>query len=160
VIRAAIRSTGVFIKNQPVRAFALLCVAITSAYVMWMGYKHSDVLTEPGWCNRVLNADKMTNSESGFDALQACIGLLTIQLKATATNSHIYAGVIALCLLALMVIVVAGGHLSFTSPLGSANVGGNETPAAKAAKETADAAVEKSQEIAAKPAVGTNGEDG
>lgn len=112
-----IRSLVAFVRNQPVRAFALLCVAITSGYVMWMGYRLSNILASPGWCNRTLKADQIA-PDSKFDALQACIGLLTVQLKAIATNSHIYAGVIALCLLALMVIVVAGGHLSFNAPGG------------------------------------------
>ena len=132
---------GSFIKNQPVRAFALLCVAITSGYVMVMGWRLTTILSSPGWCNRTLAADKVTNSN--FDALASCIGILTIQLKSLATQSHIYAGVIALCLLALMVIVVAGGHLSFTAPGGiGANVG-----ASQAADEVADAAVDKAEQI-------------
>lgn len=134
-----------FIKNQPVRFFALVCVAITSAYVMWMGWRLVETLSSPGWCNRALNADKVATS-SGFDALQACVGLLSIQLKSLATNSHIFAGVIALCLLALMVIVVAGGHLSFSSPIGSANVGGDPV---KAAQHVADEAQDAVRDVKA-----------
>lgn len=136
-----------FIKNQPVRAFALLCVAVTTAYVMYMGVRHTDILSGPGWCNRALNADKITTA-GDFDALQACIGLLTIQLRAIAVDSHVYAGVIAMCLLALMVIVVAGGHLSFAASKEglSGNLGAG--PEAEAAAEkVADAAVDKAAEI-------------
>lgn len=35
-------------------------------------------------------------------------------MSALAINSYIFGGVIALCLAALMIIVVAGGRLSFT----------------------------------------------
>lgn len=135
-----------FIRNQPVRFFALVCVAITSAYVMLMGYRLVETLSSPGWCNRTLTADKIASS-SGFDALQACVGLLTIQLKSLATNSHIYAGVIALCLLALMVIVVAGGHLSFSSKLGSVNVGRGDVE--QAAQHVADEAQDAADEVKA-----------
>ncbi len=123
------KSLIAFIKNQPVRFFALACVALTSAYIMWMGWRLSNILTSPGWCNRTLKAEQII-SDGSFDALKACVGLLTLQLQATATNSHIYAGVIALCLLALMVIVVAGGHLSFQGPGGfGGSVGGNKDAA-------------------------------
>jgi hypothetical protein len=135
-----------FIRNQPVRFFALVCVAITSSYIMYMGYWIMQILSSPGWCNRTLAANKIV-SDSKFDALPACIGLLQIQLKAVAQTGLVYAGTLALCLLALMVIVVAGGHLAFNSPFGSGSMGtGPETPAAKAATQTA-AAVEEAHKI-------------
>jgi hypothetical protein len=137
-----IRGLGSFIKNQPVRAFALLCVAVTSTFVMWMRWQQFMVLSSPDWCNRAVKAEQL-QPESRLDAALACVGLQQVQIKAIATNSYIDGGTIALCLLALMVIVVAGGHLNFTSPLGSANMGG----AAKAADEVADAAVDKAEEI-------------
>lgn len=141
-----------FVKNQPVRTFALICVAITSAYIMYMGYWIMEILSSPGWCNRTLAADKIVK-DSSFDALSACIGLLTIQLKAVAQTGLVYAGTLALCLLALMVIVVAGGHLSFTGPGGtSANMGGGpggETPEGKAAKQVAGAAATEAANVVA-----------
>lgn len=136
-----------FIKNQPVRFFALICVAVTSGYVMFMGWRLVETLSSPGWCNRALNADKIAPS-SGFDALEACVGLLTIQLKSLATNSHIFAGVIALCLLALMVIVVAGGHLSLASKLGSVNVGADPVQAAQAVADEAQVAADAVKAVA------------
>lgn len=137
-----LRHLGSFIRNQPIRFFALVCVAITSGYVMWMGWRLSNILTSPGWCNRTLKADEVAK-DSAFDALQACVGILAEQLKATALNSHIYAATIALCLLALMVIVVAGGHLSFQAPGGF----GGSVGAGEAADKVADAAVTKAEEI-------------
>jgi hypothetical protein len=58
--------------------------------------------------------------------LDACVGLLTIQLKSLATNSYIFGAVIALCLLTLITIVIAGGHVSFKGP---ANIEGDISPA-------------------------------
>jgi hypothetical protein len=51
-------------------------------------------------------------SSQNFGGLTACVDLLKIQLKALATNSFIFGGVIALCLLTLIVIVIAGGRVS------------------------------------------------
>lgn len=99
-------------QHNVIRAFALVCVAITTGYVMWMGYRLNETLSGPGWCGRAIGADKAAEG-SKIDVAQSCVGLLTIQLRSIATNSHILFGVIALCLAVLMVIVVAGGKLSF-----------------------------------------------
>ncbi|MFL6728069.1 MAG: hypothetical protein ACJ8FS_16375 [Sphingomicrobium sp.] len=99
------------IKN-PIRWVAVICVAITSAYVMLMGYWINDTLAGPLWCSRAIGADKV-DTNSKVDAATACVSLLTIQLKSLATNSHILFGVVALCLLTLIVIVVAGARLDF-----------------------------------------------
>jgi hypothetical protein len=84
--------------------------------------------------------------------------LLKIQLKALATNSFIFGGVIALCLLTLIVIVIAGGRLQFSAS--KTGVSGNmssaeDAAAATAAAQTAGAAVTEAGKIAtegAKPA--------
>lgn len=96
--------------QHPIRSFAVLCVAITSAYVMWMGYHLTTILSSPDWCGKALQAERISNQ--AFGGLTACVDLLKIQLKALAENSLIYAGVIALCLLVLIVIVIAGAKLS------------------------------------------------
>jgi hypothetical protein len=124
-----LRDLGAFIKNQPVRFFALVCVAVTSAFVMYMRYAELQVLASPDWCNRILKADQIAPA-SRMDAALACVGLQRVQLEAYATNSFIDGGTIALCLLALMVIVVAGGHLNFTAPGGiGASMGQGGEPA-------------------------------
>lgn len=141
-----------FLPKNPIRWVAVICVAITSGYVMWMGNKINDVLAGPLWCSRAIGADKAT-PDSHVDAASSCIGLLTIQLKSLATNSHILFGVIALCLLTLIVIVIAGARLDVDLP---DKIGGGfhmdrtgATPAAKAATEVATAAVAKAGEITA-----------
>lgn len=135
---------------NPIRAFAVVCVAVTSGYVMWMGWRLSNILSSPEWCGKALQADRIT-TDSKFDGLTGCLGLLQIQLKALATDSHIYAAVVALCLLTLIVIVIAGGRLQFNaSKTGiSGNMSSSEDAAAAAAAvQTAGAAVAEAGKIA------------
>lgn len=119
-----------FVKNQPVRTFALICVAVTSAFVMYVRYWELSILSSPDWCNRAMKAEQL-DSGSRLDAALACVGLQKVQIEAIASNSYIDGGTIALCLLALMVIVVAGGHLSVATKLGSVNVGRDKVEAAE-----------------------------
>lgn len=136
------------IKN-PIRWVAVVCVAVTSLFVMGMSYRLLNVLSGPGWCATALGAGKATSAEGTVKGLDACVGLLTIQLKSLATNSYIFGGVIALCLLALIVIVIAGAsNLDLTGLGAGLHIGKGQTPATKAATETAAAAVDKATEIA------------
>lgn len=113
-----------FPKINAIRAFAVLCVAVTSAYVMIMGKMTLDVLSGPDWCSRALGAGKAATANTGIPAesLNSCISLLTIQLKSVAINSFIYGGVVALCLATLVVIVLAGGKLDLGVTPTSVNV--------------------------------------
>lgn len=108
-------------RDHPIRAFAVLCVAITSGYIMWMGYRINEVLAGPTWCSRAIGADK-ADANSHVDAASSCIGLLTIQLKSLATNSHILLGSLALCLLTLIVVVIAGAKLAGKFAGGELNI--------------------------------------
>lgn len=134
--------------RNPIRAVAVVCVAITSAYIMWMGWKLNETLSGPGWCRTALGAEKSSATDGTIKGLDACVGLLTIQLKSIATNSHILFGVVALCLLTLIVIVIAGGKLDLELPdkLGGGGVHlGRE--AARGAQAAADSAQETADEI-------------
>jgi hypothetical protein len=112
-----------------IRGFAVFCVAITSAYVMWMGYQLNETLSGPGWCRTALGAEKSSATDGTIKGLDACVGLLTIQLKSLATNSHILLGSIALCLSVLIIIVVAGARFSGEAPGGfKANVSPADEP--------------------------------
>lgn len=125
---------------------------------MWMAFRVNETLSGPGWCRTALGAEKVSPTDGTVKGLDACVGLLTIQLKSLATNSHILFGVIALCLLVLIVIVIAGGKLSFqaTSSGISANVGKDVKQAATlAAAATAEAAEKKAEEIKQAPAAPT-----
>lgn len=143
--------------HNPIRVAALVCVAVTSAFLMWMAYRVNETLSGPGWCRTALGAEKASPTDGTVKGLDACVGLLTIQLKSLATNSHILFGVIALCLLVLIVIVIAGGKLSFqASKEGvSANVGKDvQQAAALAADATVAAAEKKAEEIKVAPPTG------
>jgi hypothetical protein len=98
---------------SPVRFFALICVAATSFVLAYMATVLIDTLSSPDWCSKALQAERLSTERGG--GLTSCVDLLTIQLKALAVNSHIVLGVFALCLLVLIVIVIAGGKLSFAA---------------------------------------------
>jgi uncharacterized membrane protein len=137
--------------QNPIRGFSVLIVAVIAVYIMWMGYRLNETLSGPGWCRTALGAEKSSATDGTIKGLDACVGLLTIQLKSLATNSHILFGVVALCLLTLIVIVIAGGRLSLAaSKTGvSANIGKEVD---LAVDKVADAAEAKAAEIKAEPA--------
>lgn len=131
-----------------IRFFAVLCVAVTSVFVMYMSYELITILSSPDWCGKALQAQRI--SSENFGGLTACVGLLTIQLKSLAYNSYIFAGVIAICLGVLVVIVVAGGKADITLPttIGGGHIGiDKQTAASEAATDVAGAAVDKAAEI-------------
>jgi hypothetical protein len=133
------------LRTHPIRAFALLCVACTSAFLGVMAWKLVDVLSSPNWCSTALQAERISNQN--FGGLTACTELLKIQLKALAINSHVVLSVFALCLLVLIVIVIAGGRLNFSASKEgvSANMGAEEAAqsTAAAAQVQADAITEE-----------------
>lgn len=97
--------------RNTLRTFALVCVAVTSVFVMGMVIWLVTLLADKGWCDRAIGAAK--DAALRQNAFTGCFSLLTQQMSALAVNSYIFGGVIALCLAALMVIVVAGGRISF-----------------------------------------------
>lgn len=107
--------------QNPIRATAVAVVAIISAYIMFMGYRLIEILASPGWCAKAIAGEKLTGTDQKIDLAAACVGLLTVQLKAVATNSHVYAGTLAMCLLVLIVIVIAGGKLSLSASKSGVN---------------------------------------
>lgn len=130
---------------NPIRAFAVACVAVTSVFVMYMSYQLLQTLSGPAWCSTAIGADKATDS-GRVDVAKSCVDLLTIQLKSLANNSYIFGGVIALCLLTLIVIVIAGGHVSFKGPAGiSGDINTGSAP--EAAQAVADSAQSTADEI-------------
>lgn len=100
--------------RNTIRTFALVCVAITSVFVIGMIIWSTVILAAPEWCSRALGAEKASPGRT-LEGLKACIELMGSQVSALAINSHIYALTISLCLIALMLIVVAGGRISFSA---------------------------------------------
>lgn len=106
------------LRNHPIRAFALLCVAATSAFLAFLALKLVGVLSSPSWCSTALQAERITAKDS-FVGLTACVDLLKIQLSALALNSQIVIGTFAMCLGVLVVIVIAGARASAQLPGGA-----------------------------------------
>lgn len=130
------------LRSHPIRAFALLCVAATSAFLGYLALKLIETLSSPTWCGTALQAERITAKDS-FLGLTACVDLLKIQLGALALNSQIVIGTFALCLGVLVVIVIAGARIAGKAP-GGVEV---DLAPAEAAEEVADAAVDKAEEI-------------
>lgn len=123
-----------------VLGFALACVAVTSAFVMYMVVWLTNLMSDPSWCDRAIGAARDATQQSAFGG---CFALLTQQMSALAINSYIFGGVIALCLLTLMVIVVAGGKISFTGSRDgvSGSIGRGDIPPAAQVTTTTTTAV-------------------
>lgn len=100
--------------RNTIRTFALICVAVALVFIMAMSYWLTTILAAPEWCGRAINAEKLAAGRA-TSAVELCKDLLLEQVSAIATNSHIYAGSIGIVLIALMLIVVAGGRLSFSA---------------------------------------------
>lgn len=131
---AKVKIVPEFVRDHPIRAFAVLCVAAIAIYLGWMGYKINETLSSSDWCRTALGAEKASSVDSTIKGLEACIDLLTLQLKSVATNSHITFGAMALCLVALIVIVIAKGKAVIDIP-GGGNI--NLSPADDAARAAA-----------------------
>lgn len=133
------------LRTHPIRAFALICVAATSAFLAYLALKLIGTLSSPSWCSTALQAERITAKDT-FVGLTACVDLLKIQLSALALNSQIVIGTFALCLGVLVVIVIAGARLAGKGP-GGVEFDVSTDPAARAADEVAGAAVDKADEI-------------
>jgi hypothetical protein len=133
-------------KANPIRATAVACVAVTSAFIMVMAWRTNDVLAGPDWCRTALGAGKISGTNGTVTGLDACVSLLTIQLSSLSTNSHILFGVVALCLLVLIVIVIAGAKLELNAT--SSGVQANmSSDAPEAAQQVADTAQQTADTI-------------
>lgn len=101
-------------RGNIIRSFALICVALTSAFLVYLSLRLTGILAAPNWCNRAMGAAEDVEGKTRPEfAVSGCFRLLERQLEALAINSHIAIGVMALCLGVLVVIVIAGGRVSF-----------------------------------------------
>lgn len=137
---------------NPIRAFAVLVVAVIAGYVMVVGWRLIDILASPDWCSRALGAEKESPGRT-LEGLKACLKSMEAQIGAIAIDSHISQGVVAMCLLTLIVIVIAGGKLNFkadkTGVSGSIGKEDAQAIAAAGAEQAANAAKEEAKDIAA-----------
>jgi hypothetical protein len=87
--------------------FAILCVAVTSGFIMRMAIKLTDTLASPDWCGRAIQAEKLTGTRSS----SSCVDLMKLQLGSLALDNHIYAMTLAVCVGVLVVVVLAKARL-------------------------------------------------
>jgi len=128
---------------HPVRSFALICVACTSAFLGFLAYKLINTLSSPRWCANALAAEKTSDPRETI-GLEACMDLLMVQLKTLATNSHIVIGSFSLSLIVLVVIVLAGAQLSGKLLGNELDIRADDV--AQAADAAADHVVQRAQE--------------
>lgn len=136
--------------NNLIRAFALACVAVTSAYLIWFSWSLVGIISAPTWCNRAMGAaEDVARPEF---AVSGCYKLLNKQVDSLSLALLISIGILALCLLVLNVIVLAGGKLSFTANKSgvSTAIAREELPErAQGALEIAEGAEVRAAEIVA-----------
>tara|TARA_Y100001951_G_scaffold88698_2_gene80470 strand:- start:8968 stop:9378 length:411 start_codon:yes stop_codon:yes gene_type:complete len=132
-------------RGNTIRTFALICVAVTTAFIIYMRVWETNILSGDGWCARAIGASNAAESRPEF-AVKGCYDLMQAQVDALALNSHMDTGVIGLCLAVLVVIVVAGGRLAFRA--GADGVSG-DIGREEAADRVAEAAVEEAEEVKA-----------
>ena len=127
--------------RNTIRTFALVCVAFSSAYVIGMGIWITWLIGMTDWCARVVGSAKYADGRPDF-AISGCVTVMRDQISGLSRSLLIYAGVIALCLLVLMVIVVAGGRLSFRGNRDGieGDIAPADAPLAVGAQAAADAA--------------------
>lgn len=148
--------------RNTVRSFALVCVAVTSVFLMGMAIWYTRLVSGRDWCSRAIGAEEAADGGTrarSETAVEACMNLLDKQVAILGINSHVLIGSFALCLLTLMVIVVAGGRLSFKA--GAAGVQGQiDDGAGEAAQFVADEAQEAADAVVAAPPAKVANPDG
>ena len=97
--------------ENPIRAFALLCVAVTSGFLGVVIWRLIGIISSPDWCSRALQAERITPGNT-FAGLTACVDILKMQVGSLAQVLTISVGTLALCLGVLVVIVIAGAKLA------------------------------------------------
>lgn len=138
--------------HKAIQIAALLCIAVTSAFLIYMSYLLTTILSARDWCFTAIGADKVsTGSMGSMDTLTACVGLLTLQIKALSLNSHIVTGTMALALAVLVIVVLANARVQGKVGPGGAegSIGGNVGAAVDETKKAAAAVVEKAEKVEA-----------
>jgi TRAP-type C4-dicarboxylate transport system permease small subunit len=128
-----------------IRSFAVICVAVTSTYLMVLGWRLNNTLSGPGWCATAFGAGKAAGA-TPIKGLDACVGLLTIQLNSSSVNSHIVLGTMALCLAVLIIIVIADARFSADTSFGKVDMQPNDPPVKVEVQQPVDKPVPVKQE--------------
>lgn len=126
-----------------IKALAVVCAGVTSAFLMAMAWTLNTTLSGPGWCATAFGAGKATGTEP-IKGLDACVGLMTIQLQSLALNSHIVMVTFSLCLAVLVIVVLAGARFSADTKFGKVDV--EQAPVPVEVRQPADSPVPVKQE--------------
>lgn len=97
-------------RHNSIRTWALVAVAVTSAALIYFAWRLIGMIAAPDWCSRAIGTSTESRPEL---AMGECFALLRQQVEALAINSHFAIGTLALCLAVLVIIVLAGGRLTF-----------------------------------------------
>ena len=122
-----------------IRMFAVMCVAVTSAYLMAIAWRLNNTLSGPGWCATAIGAGKANGGTEPVKGLEVCVTLLTVQLNSLALNSHIVLITFSLCLAVLVIVVLAGARFSADTKFGKVDV--EEAPISVMVKQPDDAPI-------------------
>lgn len=132
------------IRNS-IRSWALVAVGVSSAFTIGIAIWLILILSAQDWCSRALGAAKYATGRPA-NAIDACFQLMNSQVDTLGTALLIVIGVQGISLLVLVVIVLAGGKLSFSAS--KDGVSGDISSARKdAAEQVADAAIDESERI-------------
>lgn len=135
------------IARNPISFLAVIFVGAAAWRLDFLIDRLLDVLESPKWCGSAIHAEKISPG-STFKGLDSCLELLKMQVSPIGTALLVAVGTMAFSLVVLVVVVMANARAKATLPGGSSfDISGNRA-AAEGAKETADAAAEKAEEIA------------
>ena len=134
------------IRNS-IRAWALVAVFVSSLFTIGAALWIIKILSARNWCSDMLGASKYVDGRPDF-AVVACKDLALQNADRLGDALTIAMGVQAGALLVLVVIVLAGGRLSFKA--GKEGVSANMSRE-EAAQQVADAAENEAREIADGP---------
>jgi hypothetical protein len=138
------------LETDTIRGWALGAVAVTSTAVVaasaWLIY----LLSTPDWCGRAIGAAQKADARPEY-AVGGCFTLLNSQISALSINSYITLGTLALCLAVLVIIVLAGGHVSLKGGKDGVDldVGKQAAQIVAAAQVVADAGQAKAEDVKA-----------
>lgn len=130
--------------RNSIRTWALVAVTISSLFTVGAALWIIGILSADNWCTNILGASKYIEGRPDF-AVIACKDLLLQNSDHLGLALAIAMGVQAISLLVLVVIVLAGGRLSFKAS--REGVEANMSREAKAAHKVADAAEEEAESI-------------
>jgi len=131
--------------RNSIRSWALVAVFVSSIFTIGIAAWITSILSDPEWCNRILGASKYIDGRPDY-AVAACRDLMMQNADTLGTALIIAIGVQAGALLVLVVIVLAGGRLSFKAS--NKGVSANMSREVEAAREVADAADDAADQIA------------